>query len=178
MAHGRKEIRDAVAQLLTDADTAAEERVFKSRSVPLGRLQLPALTVYTLEETVDPESAQTAPRDLRRNLALVIEGAVEGATADDDMDALALEVETALHADPTFGGLATDSLLESTTLDVKPEGEKLVGILSMVYAVVYHSSAPVEAEADDLDTVVVHTNLSDSVHEDDQAEDNIDLSEE
>src|SRR5918912_779283 len=110
MAHQREVIRKAVQGQLLAANTAAQDRVFATRLVPYRRMQLPAFAVYTPEEPVDPASQRTAPRELKRNLRLVVEAAVnEGAilraapvqNVDDALDDLALDIERAIDADET-----------------------------------------------------------------------------
>ncbi|MFH0750669.1 MAG: hypothetical protein V2B17_02420, partial [Chloroflexota bacterium] len=108
--HQRAVLRNAVVAALKAASTSAEQRVFASRMTPYQRVGLPAVSVYTLSETSDDQ--QTAPRELKRAAQLVIEAVLEQtAEVDDALDAMALELERALHADPTFGGACSDSTL-------------------------------------------------------------------
>src|SRR6266540_3539367 len=115
--HQRKLIREAVRAQLA-GKTSAEDRVFKSRILPYGDLDLPAIAVYTRTEPVDEASRSTAPRELTRNLQLVVEGAVKlSEDVDDAIDDLAAEIESAVDADETFGVAAVDdSFLASTDI--------------------------------------------------------------
>lgn len=176
MAHPRQEIRHAVAAQLT-GKTAAGGRVFRTRKVPYQGVELPALAVYTLEESVE-DDGDSAPRELQRSIQLAVEGVVEGTEdVDDALDALALEVETALHADDTFGGKASDSMLSSTELDVFEDGERTVGLVRLVYAVTYYSTAPEAVALPDFTTADIRHNLSNAVHPDNEARDNLTLEE-
>lgn len=155
MSHQRKEIRLAVQAALVAADTAAETRVYASRMIPFRRIDLPAIAVYTLEESsVDNDSA---PRELTRTLQLVIEAAVRatGTQIDDELDDLAEEIERAMHADETFGGKCGDSVLASTEMDLAEDGDRMIGILKLTYATTYYTYAPEDADVtlDDLETV-------------------------
>jgi hypothetical protein len=199
MAHQRKNIRDAVRALLL-GKTSAGTRVFKTRLVPFRRLTLPAIAVYARSEPVDPESKNTAPRELRRELKLVLEAMVaEGSTVagevvkgtdgtpngdgspdlDDALDQLALEIERAMDADPTLGIDAVDtSILADSQLDVitEVEGRAIdppVGLLTLTYAVTYFTSAPDAADVvlDDLATVDTKTNVGGAQDPANQAED-------
>jgi hypothetical protein len=172
MAHQRQVIREAVRTALLGA-TAAGSRVYETRVVPNRLTELPALAVYTLQDTVDQEESNTSPRELRRELDLVIEGWVAaGTNADDAMDALALEVETAMHADPYLGGAVADSMLDSTSLEVLDEGDRFTGWFVMTYSVTYFTLAPeAPAALDDFERAGVTHDLGGDVHEDDQAED-------
>ena len=138
----RARIRHAVKAALFNT-TEAGERVAATRYVSWRPHQLPALAIYTLEEDIDPSSEDMAPRDLIRDLSLVIEAwAKPGEGVDDAMDLLSSQIESALHADPTFGGLVKDSILDSTTMDVSVGGDMTVGLVRLFYRVTYVTDAP------------------------------------
>jgi len=146
MAHQRQLIRQAVKDLLVVANTAAGANVTTTRVLPYRQGELPAISVYTLGETVELEEDNAVnPRELKRLLELEIAGWVVPTaiiSADDAMDDLAYEIETAMHADPFFGGLVGDSVLESTEMAIKGEGDTLMGIVTLTYAVTYRTMAP------------------------------------
>ena len=175
--HARQAIRDAVkAQLLHQ--TPAFDRVFLSRVLPLRPLELPAVCVYVLDETVDPESRSTAPRELARTLRLSIEATLEFEDdLDAQLDAVSLAIEKAIHADPTFGGKASDTILSSTDLLLGggEKGEKPFGLARLTYAITYYTWAVEEIDEplDDLKTVEIRTSLSNAVHSDNQAKDRL-----
>ncbi len=102
MVHQRTVIRHAVVALLL-GQTAAATRVYAARQLPVRKGELPAVMVFTNRDPVDPDSADTAPRELRRRLELVIDAlvaGVDGAALEDALDAIALQIETAMAADP------------------------------------------------------------------------------
>lgn len=172
--HQRQVIRAAIVALLT-GHTAAEARVVPCRRNPLRQSDLPAISVYTIDETVDDESAATAPRELTRRLEVVVQSWVPvTASIDDDMDALALEIETAMHADPFLGGAVGDSILKATNLRIDPEGKEPVGVVTMTYEVTYRTLAPeppAESELDDFRRADTRFNLGGEQAVADQAED-------
>ncbi len=175
MSHPRRDIRAAVADLLTNA-TAAGARVFRTRTTPYRRLESPAISVYTRSESVDPASKSTAPRELTRTLMLAVEVAVKmGGAVDDTLDDIAIAIERAIDADPTFGGVCSDSILSSTDIGVDEAGDKPIGMMVLTYAVTYFTDAPSAADVtlDDLKTVDVKTSLGGQVHPGNQAEDKI-----
>jgi hypothetical protein len=175
MLHQRQVIREAARDALRGR-TAAGARVYETRVVPLRKLELPAVSVYTLEEEVDPASSSTAPRELKRTVDLAIEALVkQGDNVDDAIDAIALEIERAMHADPTLGGAASDSVLASTEIDVLEESDRVVGMARLVYSVTYYTWAPDSADValPDLSTVGIRHDLGGAVHEDDEARDTI-----
>ena len=172
MAHQRTTIRQAVAALLS-GETAAETRVYTTRVRPYRKGDLPAISVYTLEETVSADGSATAPRELERDLQLVIEAWVSPSeTVDDDLDDLALEIETAMHADPYLGGAVGDSMLAATTLGVLEDGDGIMGVATLTYDVIYRTMAPAApAGLDDFLEAGVTYDLGGTTHADDQAED-------
>ena len=142
MPHPRTIIRHAVATLLRGANTAAGARVFTTRVDPYRRPELPALAVYTLDESSEVIEG-SSPRELKRTLQLAVEAEVAMAkNVDDVLDDLALQIELALHQDPTWGGVAEDSNLDSTEIQVLGEQDKQVGVVRMVYQVTYLSNVP------------------------------------
>lgn len=168
MAHPRQEIREAIAAALTD-ETAAEDRVYETRIVPWRRAKLPAISVYTLEESA--EESGSAPPELKRTIQLAVECAVwQGENLDDAIDAICLEVEHAMRVDHTFAGKASESTLTATTIDIFEEGDKLIGVARLVYEVVYFSFAYDEDQ--DLDTFdTANVTYNTTTDEDDQATD-------
>lgn len=177
MAHPRTDIRRAVAAQLA-GNTSAGERVYRSRILPWEAVELPALAVYTLEESVDTEaSAATAPRELERSYRVAIEGGVMAAEdVDDAVDTLAQEVETAMHADCYLAGSAADSILESTDVELAAEGERIVGHVRLTYLVTYRTYAPAQVDGlGDFTTADVRTNLGGAQAPEDEAQDRISL---
>lgn len=172
MAHPRKDIRQAVRQLLAEAGVAAG-KVTATRLFPYRKGDLPAVSVYTLEEATDEDSVDTSPRELLRQLDLEIAGFVQaGDAVDDAMDDLAEAIEAAMAADETLGGKAADSWLRGTTMALTGEGDAMTGMITLSYQVTYRKLAPEAPEdlADFLTADVVH-NPGGDVHPDDRAED-------
>jgi hypothetical protein len=171
--HQRAVIRHAVRDLLIAAATVAGSRVFATRAIPLRENQLPAICIYTLTETVDAQESITAPRVLTRDLSVVIEGwAAPGDNVDDSMDALALEIENAMHADPYLGDVVADSMLDDTTMEVLEEGARIMGLVTLTYAATYRTFAPEpDAGLDDFNTAGVTHNLAGEQDAEDTASD-------
>lgn len=162
--HQRQVIREAVRDLLIAASTAASTRVVATRTLPYRKNELPAISVYTLEETVDGESVNTAPRELTRNLQLEIAGWVTAADdVDDQMDALALQIEFAMDADRYLADSAAECVLDGTTMGIQGDGDNLMGLVTLTYAVTYRTMAP-EAPTDlsDFTTAAVTYNQGDA----------------
>lgn len=174
--HQRKLIRDAVVAQLT-GKTDAELRVYPTRELPLKVAELPAVCIYTLEETVSPESRSSSPRRLTRSLQLGVEIIVRATEAvDDALDALSLQVEVAIDADPRFGDTCIDSILSSVQIGIDNEGNRPTGRCLMSYAVEYETEAPAAADQPalpDFERAHVETNLSGDQAAADRAVDDI-----
>lgn len=145
MAHLRKQIRDAIKTTLTGLTTTGQ-RVYLQRNYPMQASALPGLLIYTNSETAEPVT-MTRPQKSRRELSLTVEGlAKANATLEDTLDAIAREVEEALGADPSMGGLAKTSFLTGTEIEFNADGENPVGSVRLTYAVRYMTTAT-EVEA-------------------------------
>ena len=129
--HARRQIRESIAAMVTGlASTGA--RVHQSRMRPQGAAGLPCLLVTTNDEDVSPG---TIGNLYERSLTVVVRGfAVGSTTLDDDMDQIALEVETALAA-------YTNAVLDKLEVDFDDELEKPVGSIAMTYKVSYYTAA-------------------------------------
>lgn len=174
--HPRQQIREAVKALLL-GQTAAGSRVSETRVVTYRSAELPAISIYIPVESVEPEeSRNTAPRELTRTAQLVVEGVVQQVgNVDDALDALALQIETAMHADETLGGKTDDSILESTDVTLTEDGDRLVGVVRLVYSVEYRTFAPEAVTLDDFNRAVVRYDKGGAVHEDNEAVDKVEV---
>lgn len=173
MAHPRKLIRQAVVAQLLAASTSASVRVYATRMIPHQRTALPAVAVYTPDESVDPNAPNTSPRELERVVQLVVEGCVSGdAAVDDVLDDFAEELEAAVDVDRTFGGTANDCTGPSTRTELVVDGDRTVGLVELTYSVTYHTFAPLTVPTPDAFLEAnIHHNLGGAVHPDNQAED-------
>lgn len=139
--HVRAQIRAAAKVLLVGTPTAGAN-VFVGRTWPTGDEVLPALLLYTLDEPAF-DSAMSGRRQ-QRTVVLKVEGRAR-ATDDeellDTLDALALDVETALLADPHLGTLAKDIMLVGTVTQTTAGGDKRAGQIDMSFQIEYHTAA-------------------------------------
>ena len=71
---------------------------------------------------------------------LVIEGFAQATTdVDDTLDDIAEEVEAAIEGDKKFSGLALNSMLVSTEIELDGEGSKETGKITLTYKVLYQT---------------------------------------
>lgn len=139
MAHMRKQIRDAIATTVTGLPSTGTN-VFKNRVRPVDDSLYPALLIYTLAERSAPDD-MGHPRDLLRTTAVAIEVITGGATFDDDLDQIAVNVETVLANSAKLGGLVNDLFLESTEFALAPgvneKADKRTAVMSLRYVASY-----------------------------------------
>lgn len=77
-------------------------------------------------------------REQERRLEFRVQGMAQATSAlDDSLDQICLEVEKALAADPTLGGLITDLMLESTEINLNGDGEQPIGHANMDFTALY-----------------------------------------
>ena len=134
--HARTQIRKAAITLLK-SNTAAGDNVFEARVYSLNEPKLPALLVYTKQETVGEQSI-SRPRTHQRELMLTIEAYVKArGNVDELTDDLALEVEQLIATDPTLGGLVKDIVLDTTETQFSDDGERPIAVAVLTYSILY-----------------------------------------
>jgi phosphoenolpyruvate-protein kinase (PTS system EI component) len=143
MAHVRQQVRDAFVTALKAGVPLVAKRVFATRVYPLTQAKLPAITVTAGAETsgLMTMGATMGVKSLDRTVEITV-SIYENATAslDSTIDAIAVQVEEAIGADFTLGGIAKESVLTSTSIDFSGETEQPVGIATMTFAVRYVTS--------------------------------------
>jgi len=140
MAHVRKQIRDAVLTLITNLASSGG-RAFAGRVSPYAEDELPAVNVRVGDETITQSSIHY-PAVLLRELEVSIESVVKLTDqADDDLDAMALEVEGAIAASSstvTLSGLLNCALTPTgIVVEREDQGEVPIGRLTLAYRTQY-----------------------------------------
>lgn len=136
MAHARQSIREAVATAMTGLTTTGS-RVFQSRMREQD--SLPCLLVATNDETIESGIGDVQ----QRQLEVTVTGVAKAASnVDDTLDTIASEVEVAMQAAGTLGGLvdAPPALARiSTSFD--DSLEQPVGEISLSFGCTYFTNA-------------------------------------
>ena len=136
MAHARQAIREQVGTTLTGLSTTGSN-VFQSRVYPLQDSNLPALLIYTKEETSEA-IVMGSNRVIERELTLAVEAYVKTNTnSDDTIDTIAEEIEAAIGADSTLNNKAKDVFLVATDINYVGEGENPVAVATLNFLVSY-----------------------------------------
>lgn len=137
--HLRDQIRAAAAAALTGLATTGA-RVYVSRAQDMQAANLPGLRLYTTEESAEMLSLGIA-RIRQRTLTLIVEACVKAASGyDDTVDDIAKEVEIALDASNTLGGLCKWIEPTQFTLELGGEGDKVVAVGRMTFEVRYYAA--------------------------------------
>jgi hypothetical protein len=143
MPHVRKQIRDQFVTLLTAGVTLVSSRVYATRVYPLTQAKLPAITVTIASESsgLMTMGATMGSKSMDRTVEIAV-SVYENATAslDSAIDAIAVQIEEAIGADFTLGGIAKESVLTSTSIDFSGETEQPVGIATLTFSVRYVTS--------------------------------------
>ena len=138
--HVRQQIREAFAAQVTGLVTSGA-RVFQSRFYNMAETDLPGLKIYTEQEEIADNAGttyQASPDLQRRTISLRCE-AVARATAnlDDTLDKMCNEVEKAIAANPTLGGLCkVQCWLVSTDINMDDGSDRPTGNAVMVWKIV------------------------------------------
>ena len=138
--HVRHQLRQSVALALKAAAIVASDSVMPHRRRPTTNTQLPALLVYTDDEA---SARETAEAD-RRIVDLVIRVRVKTVGDDvpqDELDAIALQVERTIFAAGTFGGLVKDLQLARSESAASANSDRQLGDIDLVFQVEIHTAA-------------------------------------
>lgn len=141
MSHVRTQIVDAVTTALTGLSTTGAN-AFKTRVYALARGKLPCLCIYRGREASTPLE-MGHPRLMDRTFEVHVEIVAEGEDFDDVTDQIAVEVEVALAADFSLGGLCKEFYLagsEPGPIGQGDHGEKRLGSLRLTYRATYHTT--------------------------------------
>lgn len=138
--HLRKQMRArAIGTTLASLASVPVARVHDSLVYPLQTL--PALRFGFEDEDInvgEQRAGQAGRATLLRTVELVIEICVkEITTYEDKQDEIQLEVEQAVAADATLGGLAKNILPLRVETDRSGEGDKPVAVRRLVFGVFY-----------------------------------------
>ena len=138
MAHVRQQIRSQIVTTLTGLTTTGTN-VFASRIFPLEQTKLPALCIFTKSEATEFDTI-TLARSVNRVLDVAVEAYVIGtANYDNTLDTIAVEVEEAIAADVTLGGLAKDAQVIGFEADFSGDGEQPVAVGRFTISVQYRT---------------------------------------
>lgn len=136
MSHVRQQIRDRLATILTGLPTTGTS-VYKMRRYALDDSKLPAILIYTMDES--SSLITIGNKTILRTINVAVEILAKGssATIQDTIDGICVSVEQAVGNDYQLNGLAKSAILASTEIDINAEGEISVSSARLTFAVQY-----------------------------------------
>jgi hypothetical protein len=141
MTNRRSQIRKLFVQQLTDA-TAAEERVYSGRLMPIDEPELPAIVVHTRddEEILERSVSGWDGYEQRRCIVSVVCIAQSFDDIDEDLDTMADEVEAAVQS-WVIPGFESAEIGPHKTSSDPPEfdGSLTTGATTLRFPVTYYT---------------------------------------
>ena len=136
--HARQQIRQAVATACTGLTTTGS-RVHQSRMRPATDAGLPCLLISTGDESIEA----SVQAHQARTLIVTVRGLAKvAADLDDTLDAMALEVETAIQSAGTLSGLVPGRLqLISISTDFDDSLDKPAGQIVLEFKAGYFTAS-------------------------------------
>jgi len=137
MTHVRQQVIAATTAAVTGLTTTGA-KVFPSRTAPLADADVPGLTVTDQDETVIQE--QSPFGHLYRQLTIEINGHSANTTdaaVSVELNKIASEVEVAMAANVSLGGIALGSTLVSTEKALNDDADGVTGSIKLTYTVDY-----------------------------------------
>lgn len=136
MAHARQQIRAAFATAVTGLTTTGA-RVHTWRAYELAEDGLPALRVYTPVEDIDNDDGLGDVAT--RRLTVVCEAVVRASsTVENTVDTICVEVEEAIAADETLGGVAEWCRLDAFESEIDDEAHQPTMLATLRFIAQYH----------------------------------------
>lgn len=133
----RRRIRDAAVTALTGLPTTGA-RVFASRVHDLQDAELPALRIYTDEESIAIASLGIARRREHR-LNLIVECCAKTHAFDAQLDAMLREVYGAIDANQGLGG-AKSVEPQSVETEITGDAERNIGVARVNFEALYYTA--------------------------------------
>tara|TARA_R110002033_G_scaffold45198_1_gene88473 strand:- start:53 stop:490 length:438 start_codon:yes stop_codon:yes gene_type:complete len=133
MAHARQQIREQLVTTLTGL-TSTASRVYDTRIY--NHAQLPSLTIYADQDTVDLE--QSTGTQHWHDLQLRVEARAKAKDGvEDAIDTICAEIETAIYADTTLNAKVVDVRLEETSIEYSVEQDQPIAMATLTLMAVY-----------------------------------------
>lgn len=132
--HARQAIREAAVTALTGLTTTGS-RVYDSRIFPLSEASLPCITVYTADESIEPQAIGGL---MSRQMDLVVRGYARALTGVEDvLDSIAEDVETALTSIAGVKYL----VLRTIETELDGEGDMPIAAITLTFTAEYYTDA-------------------------------------
>ena len=130
MAHVRQQVRERAGTILTGLSLTGSN-VFESRLYPLIDADLPCILITTDgEEIIESTISGVVQRSILLNIAIKDKLTTD---LDDRIDAISIEVETAIANDTS--AILRNSALVDVEIELDPDGDQPIGTAKLLYRV-------------------------------------------
>lgn len=137
MAHARQQIRDLVVTTLTGL-TLTGSNVYAGQQRPTHASELPGLWVWTSsDETVGVKRTTNGTLEVHELTVMVEVRAFAATSVDDLVDDICEDVQVAIYADQTLGGVVREMQLEAFELELETEAEQAFALGTMSWSLEY-----------------------------------------
>ena len=137
MPHGDAQIHAALVTALTGLATTGAN-VFDDETTPIPEASLPALRVLDDGVGQIEYATQKAPRTLLRTQGYTVRALVKAANAKASINTILGEVEAAVYANRTLGGIARDMRVDGYDKSYSDDLETRVGEVAITINVDWH----------------------------------------
>ena len=134
--HVRQQIRNLFLTRLLD-NTGADDRVYTSRVYPIAKFNSPAIIIYSTTETAEAATIGnpgSTIRELTVNVEIYIKGVLN---LDNDLDAIAAQVEKLLITECGFVGNISAINYDGFNTEYNGEGDNAFLVGTLEYSVTY-----------------------------------------
>lgn len=136
MDHPRKQIKNAVAELLGSLSSSAD--IFISNSRPIDEDKLPAVYISIENDTLESVSSSDVSRHSVRRASLIVKAAVIGAgNVDEDLDSLSAEIESEVLSSSVLKGIVLLVMHESTDFSYNSDVARDIAVAEINFSVMY-----------------------------------------
>lgn len=146
MPHIRTELRRQIITTLLNANIIyVGQNIYDSRKYQVGEIELPVISVWILEDDVQPEvGAMAQDPPFRHDTVATVEAHVSGHTGTevaDALDEIAVEIDQALIQNRNLGGFAdTDLTPRDINFAYSGEANRMVGVMTYTFSVTYRAT--------------------------------------
>lgn len=142
MPHVRTQIRDAIETALSSL--VVTQTVFIERKLRVSASDFPAVAVeMSGDETEADMTVMGSPFVVETSQAVMIEfhaNGPDGKAVSETIDAMQLEVEAALAADLTLGGILENLVPVGSQVEYSTDQDTVVGVRAAIYNAIWRSA--------------------------------------
>lgn len=137
--HIRQQIRNKFTEILKTI-SEFDDRVYESRVHQLAANDMPCALVFSESETLEAATRSSQPYIQKRTVETSVYAFARSAElVENSIDALTSSIEEKIFADPTLGGLVSQTILQSTILHIDGQPNSPIGAARMSFISTVHT---------------------------------------